>query len=91
MIKGDQGREGGRRPGEGQNRVFCCFWQRGVSATRCFLLDQKILFLAEVVEFWNLENTGRPLKLKYKFSKIVSGQKLIKNTTDNFQKLMFWL
>ena len=29
-----------------------------VSATRCFLLEQKISFLAEVVEFWNLENTG---------------------------------
>ena len=37
---------------------FCCFWQRGVSATRCFLPDQKILFLAEVIKFWNPENMG---------------------------------
>ena len=46
-------------PGEIQNRVFCCFWQRGVSATstRCFLLDQK-KFLAKVIGFLNLENTG---------------------------------
>ena len=30
------------KPGEGQNRVFCCFWQRRVLATRpCFLPDQK--------------------------------------------------
>ena len=25
---------------------------------RCFLPDQKILFLAEVIGFWNLENMG---------------------------------
>ena len=31
---------GGLRPGEGRNRVFYCFWQRGVSATRCFLSHQ---------------------------------------------------
>ena len=30
---------------------------RGVSAIRCFLLDT-MFFLAEVIEFWNLENTG---------------------------------
>ena len=29
--------------------------KRGVSANRCFLLDQKILFLAEVIKFLNLE------------------------------------
>ena len=46
------------RPGEDQNQVFCCFWQRGVSVTRCLLLDQKILFLSEVIKFWNLKNTG---------------------------------
>ena len=48
---------GGLRPGEGRNRVFC-FWRRGVSATRCFLPAQKILFLAKVIKFWNTENTG---------------------------------
>ena len=53
-----KGAGGGRWPWEGQNRVFCCFWQRGVSATKCFLPDQKILFLAEVIRFWNLENMG---------------------------------
>ena len=31
------------------------FLTEGVSATRCFLPDQKILFLAEVIEFLNLE------------------------------------
>ena len=44
---------GGLQPGKGRNRVFFCFWQRGVSATRCFLPDQKILILAEIREFWN--------------------------------------
>ena len=29
-----------------------------MSATRCFSLDQKILFLAVVIGFKNLENTG---------------------------------
>ena len=48
---------GGLRPGEGRNRVFC-FWRRGVSATRCFLPAQKILFLAKVIKFWNTENMG---------------------------------
>ena len=37
---------------------FLLFLTKGVSATRCFVLDQKILFLAEVIEFWSLENTG---------------------------------
>ena len=49
---------GGLRPGEGQTRVFCCFWLRGVSASRWFLLDQKILFPAEFIKFWNFENAG---------------------------------
>ena len=29
-----------------------------VSYHQCFLLDQKILFLSEVMEFFNLENLG---------------------------------
>ena len=33
--------------------------QIGVPATRCFLLDQNILFLAVVIEFQNLEFTGK--------------------------------
>ena len=49
---------GGLQPDEGRNRVFCWFWQMGVSAIRCILPDQKILFLAEVIKFWNTENTG---------------------------------
>ena len=48
----------GHWSGEDRNRFFYCFWQRGVPATRCFILDEKILFLAEVIEFWNLEITG---------------------------------
>ena len=32
--------------------------QIGVPATRCFLLDQKILFQAVIIEFQGLENTG---------------------------------
>ena len=32
--------------------------QRGVSATRCFLPDQKILSLDESFGYCNLENTG---------------------------------
>ena len=54
MLKGARG----LRPEEGQTQVFRCFLQRGVSVTRCFLLDQKILVLAEVIEFYNHENTG---------------------------------
>ena len=55
-----KGAGGGQKTGEGRNRVLYCFRQRGVSATRCFSLqlDQKILFLAVVIEFQNLENTG---------------------------------
>ena len=34
-----------------QNLFFCCFSQREVLATRCFLPDQKMLFLAKVIEF----------------------------------------
>ena len=44
--------------GKGKNRVYCNFWHKRESATRCFLPDQKILFLAKVIKFWNLENTG---------------------------------
>ena len=46
------------RRSKSRNRVFCCFWPRGLSATRCFSLDQKILFLAEVIKFWNPEYMG---------------------------------
>ena len=49
---------GGLRPGKGRKRVLCCFWQRGVPVTRCFLPDQKILFLAKVIKFWNPEKMG---------------------------------
>ena len=59
-----------KNPGESQNRVFCCFLQRGVSATRGFVLDQKILFLAEVIEFLNLINTNNYLNLKRDFPKM---------------------
>ena len=58
LNKEVKGAGGGRWPWEGRNRVYCCSWQRGVSATRYFLPDQKILFLAEVIGFWNLENMG---------------------------------
>ena len=49
---------GGLQSREGRNRVFCCFWQNGESATRSILPDQKKLFLAEAIKFWNPENTG---------------------------------
>ena len=43
---------GGPRPGDGQNRVVCCILiSRETTATRCFLPDQKILFLAKVITF----------------------------------------
>ena len=34
-------------------------WQKGTPATRCFLPDQKILFLAKVIAFWNFKITGK--------------------------------
>ena len=49
-----------RGPGGGKVKIefFCCSRQREVSATIYFLPDQKILFLAEVIGFRNLENMG---------------------------------
>ena len=49
---------GGLWLGEGWNRVFCCFWWRGVSAAGCFLPDSGMLFLAELVGLWSLEGMG---------------------------------
>ena len=47
--KGTGGREGGIR---------CCFCQRRIAYTRCFLLDWQILFLAKVIVLSNLENAN---------------------------------
>ena len=56
QTRGEWGR-GGKKTWA-KIKFFCCFWQRGVSASRSFLTDQKILLLAEVIKFWNPENTG---------------------------------
>ena len=49
---------GGLQHGDGQNQVLCCVWWSRVPAIRLISPNQKILFLAEVIELWNLENTS---------------------------------
>ena len=43
--------------------IFLLFLTERSAATKCFLLDQKLLFLAKVISFWNLEKTGNYSRL----------------------------